>query len=228
MKRPRHKCSGIAPAGGVSFTVLNSAFRLNRSASEVEMQALFTTLFLVTCVLLIIVVLLQRGRGGGIAGAFGGVGHTAFGTRTGDVFTWVTIVLVAVFLVLAVVSDKAFKPKMEPLPKPRFSATPQGPGKPVLVRIDGDSAQIKIYFTLNGQDPTDRDTLHEPRTPIRVQPGSTLRVRAYGQGSLRSELAEYVAPGEAATTSSAPAVEATTTSAPASRPVTTSAPSAAP
>ncbi|HAU37680.1 MAG TPA: preprotein translocase subunit SecG, partial [Phycisphaerales bacterium] len=58
-------------------------------------------LFLIICVLLIVVVLLQKGRGGGLGAAFGGVGSSAFGTRVGDVFTWVTIVLTALFLLAA-------------------------------------------------------------------------------------------------------------------------------
>src|SRR5690606_8099880 len=41
---------------------------------------------------LMIVILLQRGRGGGLAGAFGGLGgQSAFGTKAGDVFTKITI-----------------------------------------------------------------------------------------------------------------------------------------
>jgi preprotein translocase subunit SecG len=41
---------------------------------------------------LICVILIQRGKGGGLAGAFGGVGgSSAFGTKAGDVFTRITI-----------------------------------------------------------------------------------------------------------------------------------------
>jgi preprotein translocase subunit SecG len=41
---------------------------------------------------LIILVLLQRGRGGGLAGAFGGMGgQSAFGTKAGDIFTRITV-----------------------------------------------------------------------------------------------------------------------------------------
>ena len=41
---------------------------------------------------LICIVLIQRGKGGGLAGAFGGVGgSSAFGTKAGDVFTRITI-----------------------------------------------------------------------------------------------------------------------------------------
>ena len=61
-------------------------------------------IFIIVCILLIIIVLLQKGRGGGLAAAFGGAGgQSAFGSKTGDVFTWITIVFVGVFLFLAVV-----------------------------------------------------------------------------------------------------------------------------
>jgi preprotein translocase subunit SecG len=53
-------------------------------------------------VFLIIVILLQRGRGGGLAGAFGGMGgQSAFGTKAGDVFTRITIVLAVCWVILA-------------------------------------------------------------------------------------------------------------------------------
>lgn len=51
---------------------------------------------------LIIVILLQRGRGGGLAGAFGGLGgQSAFGTKAGDVFTKITIVIAVAWVIVA-------------------------------------------------------------------------------------------------------------------------------
>jgi preprotein translocase subunit SecG len=51
---------------------------------------------------LIVVILLQRGRGGGLAGAFGGMGgQSAFGTKAGDVFTRITIILAICWVILA-------------------------------------------------------------------------------------------------------------------------------
>ncbi|MCH7990305.1 MAG: preprotein translocase subunit SecG, partial [Planctomycetes bacterium] len=58
--------------------------------------------------LLIFIILLQRGRGGGLAGAFGGLGgQSAFGTKAGDVFTKITIVLAVVWVALAGLSGFA-------------------------------------------------------------------------------------------------------------------------
>jgi len=68
-------------------------------------------LFIICCVVLILVILIQKGRGGGLSGAFGGAGAgSILGSKTGDFLTWVTIVLVGVFLLLAVVMAKFFKP----------------------------------------------------------------------------------------------------------------------
>lgn len=71
---------------------------------------LCTTLLLLTGFLLMFIVLLQRGRGGGLAGAFGGAGgHSAFGTKAGDVFTKITIVMAIIWVVLAGVTGFAMR-----------------------------------------------------------------------------------------------------------------------
>ncbi|MBK8268992.1 MAG: preprotein translocase subunit SecG [Planctomycetes bacterium] len=62
--------------------------------------------------LLIGLILLQKNRGSGLSGAFGGVGgHSAFGTKTGDFLTWVTVGLVAVFLLLNIAGTFVFVPE---------------------------------------------------------------------------------------------------------------------
>jgi preprotein translocase subunit SecG len=62
-------------------------------------------LFLLCSVILVLLVLIQRGRGGGLAGAFGGPGgHSAFGTKTADVFIKATAVLGAIFVVLSLLT----------------------------------------------------------------------------------------------------------------------------
>src|SRR6478736_507112 len=61
------------------------------------------TLFIIVSFLLILLVLIQKGRGGGLSGAFGGAGgNTAFGSKTGDVLTWTTSVVFGIFIVLAI------------------------------------------------------------------------------------------------------------------------------
>jgi preprotein translocase subunit SecG len=65
------------------------------------MSAILMTLLLITAVFLILLVLVQRGKGGGLAGAFGGMGgQSAFGTKAGDLFTKVTIVVATIWILL--------------------------------------------------------------------------------------------------------------------------------
>lgn len=54
--------------------------------------------------LLMAIILLQRGRGGGLAGAFGGAGgQSALGVKAGDLFTRITIGMAAVWFALAAI-----------------------------------------------------------------------------------------------------------------------------
>jgi len=58
---------------------------------------------------LIILVLIQRGKGGGLAGAFGGLGgQSAFGTKAGDLFTRITIGVAAVWILLCIASVRLY------------------------------------------------------------------------------------------------------------------------
>src|SRR5262245_6413079 len=58
-------------------------------------------------IFLILVILVQRGRGGGLTGALGGMGgQSAFGTKAGDLFTRITIVVAAIWVLLAMASIK--------------------------------------------------------------------------------------------------------------------------
>jgi preprotein translocase subunit SecG len=68
---------------------------------------LLMTLLLLTAVFLIVLVLIQRGKGGGLAGAFGGMGgQSAFGTKAGDLFTRITIGVAGFWIVLCIITAK--------------------------------------------------------------------------------------------------------------------------
>jgi len=73
------------------------------------MMIVIKFLMLVTSLFLIVLVLLQRGRGGGLAGALGGMGgQSAFGSKAGDVFTRITSGVAIVWIVLCVGALKYF------------------------------------------------------------------------------------------------------------------------
>jgi preprotein translocase subunit SecG len=64
-------------------------------------------LVLLTGIFLILLVLIQRGKGGGLAGAFGGVGGSSpFGSRAGDTFTRITIGVALFWLLLIMIQVK--------------------------------------------------------------------------------------------------------------------------
>ncbi|HJT76831.1 MAG TPA: preprotein translocase subunit SecG [Gemmataceae bacterium] len=81
-------------------------------------------IILVGGVYLIGLVLIQRGKGGGLAGAFGGAGgSSAFGSRAGDQFTKVTLVSAAIWLLLIMLMVKVMprvphSPNQAPVSQP--------------------------------------------------------------------------------------------------------------
>lgn len=89
------------------------------------LQNLVVVLFVLVCLAIVLIVLLQKGRGGGIGGAFGGGGGAGslLGTKTGDFLTWVTICLIAAFLVLAVLMGKFLRPGTPDLALPAAPVT---------------------------------------------------------------------------------------------------------
>lgn len=68
------------------------------------LSGILNVLLTITSLFLICLILIQRGKGGGLAGAFGGMGgSSAFGTKAGDVFTRVTIYVALFWGFLAMV-----------------------------------------------------------------------------------------------------------------------------
>jgi preprotein translocase subunit SecG len=74
---------------------------------QAVLNVVLPALLFLTSLFLILLVLVQRGRGGGLAGAFGGLGgQSAFGTKAGDLFTRITIVVAAIWILLCAASVK--------------------------------------------------------------------------------------------------------------------------
>jgi preprotein translocase subunit SecG len=60
--------------------------------------------------LLILIVLIQRGKGGGLAGAFGGAGGSSpFGSRAADQFVKITLWLAGVWVLVIMIHVKIVK-----------------------------------------------------------------------------------------------------------------------
>ncbi len=112
-------------------------------------------IFAVVAVVLILTVLIQKGRGGGLGAAFGGgLASGILGSKTGDFLTWVTIAMVGVFLMLAVVMAKFYKPTVgagQPQPTRQLPAqqeSPQAtpPGIPYETAETGEeNADVNVF-----------------------------------------------------------------------------------
>ena len=106
------------------------------------MNTLFAIVLSLISLFVILLVLVQRGRGGGLTGALGGMGgQSAFGTKAGDTFTRVTIVATAVWILTAILAVLSLKKSAEgPLGNPddspptaRTTAPDTGTGVPGMM-----------------------------------------------------------------------------------------------
>ncbi|HMP16664.1 MAG TPA: preprotein translocase subunit SecG [Gemmatales bacterium] len=62
---------------------------------------LLSVLIFLVSVFMILLILIQRGRGGGLIGALGGSGGSSpFGSRAGDTFTRVTLITAGIWMFL--------------------------------------------------------------------------------------------------------------------------------
>jgi protein translocase SecG subunit len=170
----------------------------------------------VICFLLIIIVLLQKGKGGGLGAAFGGMGSSAFGTRTGDVFTWVTIVLTGLFLLLAVSTNLLLRPPPGLVARPAFSPPPGPISDRQAVTLGCAIEGATIRYTTDGTDPDENSAVYTK--PLGVRPGDTIKARAFREKWTPSVVAVGEYPLAGATTT-APSMVI-----PASKPATPAAP----
>ena len=110
---------------------------------------LVAVLFVFSCIALILIILIQKGRGGGLSSAFGGGGAGGvLGSKTGDFLTWVTIGLVGVYLLFAIVMGKFYRPSGDEFGAPAMpQASEQAPAE--HERPDGAS---RAPTTRDGKD----------------------------------------------------------------------------
>jgi len=99
------------------------------------LNALIMILMFLTATFLVLLVLIQRGRGGGLAGAFGGLGgQSAFGTKAGDLFTRITIGVATFWIILCALSVKLLsdqdKSRLDVGPGETATAPPVAGGTP--------------------------------------------------------------------------------------------------
>jgi preprotein translocase subunit SecG len=148
------------------FPVLAVSFFMN----------LVAIVFIICAVMLILVILIQKGRGGGLGAAFGGsLASGILGSKTGDFLTWVTIAMVGVFLAIAVVMAKFYKPGISnfgadqsqptqqmPVQQPPVQQQLPAPASPDASRGGGpQSSKPPLAPAQTGGESTDANSLNK-------------------------------------------------------------------
>ena len=96
-------------------------------ASE-ALQYVFGPVLFLASLFLVLLVLVQRGRGGGLAGALGGMGgQSAFGSKAGDVFTRITVVVATIWILLCCLAIACLNPQVS-VPPPTQPTLGTGAG----------------------------------------------------------------------------------------------------
>jgi preprotein translocase subunit SecG len=137
---------------------------------------MFMIPLIVLSVFMVLVILVQRGRGGGLTGALGGMGgQSAFGTKAGDLFTRITIVVAAVWVLLAMWSLKVLNQQsttagLRSTPAVTIPVAP--PGSPPLKTAESDSRSSTVPPA--GKDaslPAEATPTATPTTPPPAETG---------------------------------------------------------
>jgi preprotein translocase subunit SecG len=91
-------------------------------------------LWVLSCLALVFIIMIQKGKGGGLSAAFGGGGggSSLFGAKTGDVLTWVTIGVAGGFIFLSVIMGLYYRPTptvQDTMAPPPAATQPQAPAQ---------------------------------------------------------------------------------------------------
>ncbi len=117
----------------IGFTCLAAGFWMS----------LVAILFVLSALALIFIILLQRGKGGGLSAALGGgMASGLLGAKTGDVLTWVTIGLVGIFLFLAVLMAKYYRPSTIQYGSPTVTDAPARQSAPLAPTDQNAAAPV--------------------------------------------------------------------------------------
>ena len=143
---------------------------------------LLTSFFILNCLVLIIVVLLQSGKAADLAGAFGGAGsQTAFGPRgaanvLSKATTWCAVMFMLCAMAMVLRTDKAvgqgssiLEKVSQPAPKPAPASTPVAPPatSPTMPSTSQPGAQPP------SQSPSTTPSTPPPASQPNTQPPAT-------------------------------------------------------
>jgi len=135
---------------------------------------IMATLFVLTCLFMMLVILIQKPKGGGLSGAFGGAGgsaQAAFGAKTGDLLTTITIGCFVVFLGLAIglvytIRDDVAPPAAAPpATTPINQTVPTGPAEQPTDAPDTQTPTDTTAPTDQADSTTDQTPAQPTQTP---------------------------------------------------------------
>ena len=117
------------------------------------MEFLIQFLMFVTALFLIVLILLQRGRGGGLAGALGGMGgQSAFGSKAGDMFTQITSGVAIFWILLCIGSLKYMSSHVIRFDTTAGAAATTDQASPLQPETGGDGGDGKADDTGAAED----------------------------------------------------------------------------
>ncbi|MHC4637290.1 MAG: preprotein translocase subunit SecG [Planctomycetota bacterium] len=86
---------------------------------------------MICSILLILLVLIQKGKGGGLSSAFGGgMSGGLLGSKTGDFLTWVTVGLAVLFLFFMIILARFYRPTVSDTETSQPAVQQQATGSP--------------------------------------------------------------------------------------------------
>lgn len=95
---------------------------------------LFTVLIIIACAILVVIIMAQNPKGGGLSGTFGGTSSAQFGVqRTNDFMeksTWTVGITIVVLIILTIVLTAKPSATVKPQSAPAKTEVPANPTNP--------------------------------------------------------------------------------------------------
>jgi len=154
----------ISPEDVQPLTYMGIGFAIVLALILTGWVPLVATVFAVICAFMILVILIQRPKGGGLAGAFGGAGggvQGAFGAKTGDWLTLFTVGLFTLFLLAAIQLTYKIRPTEAEANTPAMTA---GDGEQPEAEASESVDQVEDE-TDGGQDLTAEEVMEATPSP---------------------------------------------------------------
>ncbi|MDG1873343.1 MAG: preprotein translocase subunit SecG [Mariniblastus sp.] len=150
--------------------------------AEIELGLLLLQgLLLLSSIFLMLLVLVQRGKGGGLTGALGGMGgQSAFGSKAGDAFTKITVITAAIWIFLCMLTIATYNPPPQPQTAADKAAL-SGMGALEQENADNDTESTNdAENSTSGETGTTGDSTPNSSTDQELDPSASVSVDSDG------------------------------------------------